>query len=448
MMIPSADELVDERLAYPIRSPVIKGAYDRKASAAGSTSRKYVAWSILGLAFFLASFHRDAPGVLVDQWMGEFYVGGAAIGALGSIFCYVYTAMQIPAGLLADTVGPTRTVALGALAAAIGALLFSSAHTITAAYIARLLVGLGASVAFICALKAQALWFEPTAFVAMSGLLSIIGTLGSITAATPLATAASMFGWRPVFVMSAVVNFVIALSLWACMPTESSRHGTTSQALKKALFQVIRNRQTWLCSLMQFGWCGTYIAFAGLWGIPYLMQVYGFNRISASNTMVGASIAFTMGAFTIGFVCGRFWSRRKPLLLIAGVVLVVMWLLLVIVPPTLLSSRFVIAVIICVSLASSVSVLTFAIAKESNPPSAVGFAMAFTNSGFLCGGLLQAAMGYILDRGWQGRAAASGAHIYPVFAYQQGFLVFVLVGLASLAAALLIREGDQSELCR
>jgi len=442
------DAGVAERLPVPIRAAVLKGTYNQGDCSDGIAAGKYLAWSILSIAFFLAFFQRAAPGVLVDRLMSDFHVGGAAVGVLASIYCYIYMAMQIPTGVLADTVGPARTVALGSLVAAAGSLLFSLAHTMTVACIARFLVGLGVSVAFICALKAQALWFEPAAFVAMSGLLSVIGTLGNIAAATPLAAAANIFGWRPAFMVSAAASLIVALFIWVFIPRERNqhvRHGSAPNSVITTICQVLRNRQTWLCSIMHFGWLGTYVAFTGLWGIPYLMQVYGLARFSASNVMVWASIAFTAGAFLLGLVSGRLWPRRKPLLLTAGITLLLMWLMLVLLPPALLSSKLAVCVVIVASLASSASVLTFAIAKESNPPYAGGLAMAFTNSGILCGGLLQVIMGCILDQGWQGKALASGAHIYPVSAYQRGFIAFIIVGLAALLAAVFIREDDFAE---
>jgi MFS family permease len=93
-----------------------------------------------------------------------FSASGAALGGLAATYFYVYTLMQIPTGVLADTLGPRRIVALGGVIAGIGSLLFGLADTLAAASAGRLLVGLGVSVTFISLLVTTQLPGTPRAF--------------------------------------------------------------------------------------------------------------------------------------------------------------------------------------------------------------------------------------------------------------------------------------------
>lgn len=61
--------------------------------------------------------------------------------------------MQIPAGVLVDTVAVRRVVAIGAGLAAIGTLFFGLSQTVFDAVMARVLVGLVIGVMFIALLK-------------------------------------------------------------------------------------------------------------------------------------------------------------------------------------------------------------------------------------------------------------------------------------------------------
>ena len=62
-------------------------------------------YTILVLAYMLAFFHRMAPAVISADLMSAFNTTGAALGSLAAMYFYIYTAMQIPAGVLADTLG-------------------------------------------------------------------------------------------------------------------------------------------------------------------------------------------------------------------------------------------------------------------------------------------------------------------------------------------------------
>ncbi len=78
-----------------------------------------VRWSIyaiLAAAYILVFFHRIAPAVVSADLMRDFGATGAALGSLAAMYYYIYTVMQIPAGVLADTLGARIAVTLGNLA--------------------------------------------------------------------------------------------------------------------------------------------------------------------------------------------------------------------------------------------------------------------------------------------------------------------------------------------
>lgn len=94
-------------------------------------------------------------GVITDDLVKAFGMNATQIANLGAMYFYAYTIMQIPSGILADYLGPKKTVVTGCIVAFIGSGIFSFAVNIPMAYIGRLLVGLGVSVVFLCLLKIQ-----------------------------------------------------------------------------------------------------------------------------------------------------------------------------------------------------------------------------------------------------------------------------------------------------
>ena len=98
-------------------------------------------------AYVLSFFHRVAPAVIAPDLQAAFDVGAAQLGNLAATYFYVYTLMQIPTGVLVDTLGPRQVLFGGGLLAGAGAMLFGLAQGFEAAFLARALVGLGVSVA-------------------------------------------------------------------------------------------------------------------------------------------------------------------------------------------------------------------------------------------------------------------------------------------------------------
>jgi MFS family permease len=137
-------------------------------------------------AYLLSFFHRVAPAAISGDLQVSFAIGGAQLGTLAATYFYVYTVMQIPTGVLADTLGPRRILFWGGLVAGVGAILFGLAPSFELAFVGRTLVGLGVSVTFIAMLKLLAIGFDERRFATLTGLCMLIGNLGSILAGAPL----------------------------------------------------------------------------------------------------------------------------------------------------------------------------------------------------------------------------------------------------------------------
>jgi MFS family permease len=144
----------------------------------------------LALASFVLSFvHRTAPAAIAGELTQAFAISSAVLGTLAATYFYVYTLLQIPVGVLADTLGPRRILTAGSAIAAAGSLLFALAPAWEIAAVGRTLVGVGVSVAFIAVLKISAVWFAPGRFATLAGVTMFAGNLGAVAAGAPLAWA-------------------------------------------------------------------------------------------------------------------------------------------------------------------------------------------------------------------------------------------------------------------
>ena len=83
------------------------------------TARRVV-FGIALASYVLSFFHRTAPAAIAGELTRAFEIGGAVLGTLAATYFYVYTILQVPVGVLADTLGPRRILATGSLIAGIG----------------------------------------------------------------------------------------------------------------------------------------------------------------------------------------------------------------------------------------------------------------------------------------------------------------------------------------
>jgi sugar phosphate permease len=94
------------------------------SSALSFSFAKWSIFAILILTYILVYFHRMAPGVVSEYLMSAFQTTGTQLGALSAIYFFVYAFMQIPSGVIADTLGTKVSIVGGNLVAGLGSILF------------------------------------------------------------------------------------------------------------------------------------------------------------------------------------------------------------------------------------------------------------------------------------------------------------------------------------
>ena len=223
-------------------------------------------------AFFIAFFHRVSTGSIAGELQHEFAIGAAALGTLGATYFYIYALMQVPSGVLADTLGPRVTLALGMLIAGAGSIAYGLAGSFTAAAIARTLTGLGVSVVFVCMLKLCANWFHERRFATAVGAANVAGIVGALAATAPLAWLITVVSWRSVFVAVGAASLVLALAIWLFVreSPDAVKPAAAGGNWRHALAAVAANPATWPPFWVNVGISGAYMTFIGLWASPFL----------------------------------------------------------------------------------------------------------------------------------------------------------------------------------
>ncbi len=323
-------------------------------------------WLVLGimaLAFAFVYFHRLCPAIVAVDLQKAFGASGGLMGILASAYFYPYAVMQFPAGLLSDSIGPRKTVTVFLTIAGVGSLLFGFASGIGTAIAARVMVGVGVSMVFIPAMKVFSQWFRISEFAFVTAILNVMGGIGALSAATPLAFIAGWLGWRAGFELIGIGTLVMAVLVWILVRNRPQDKGWPSIAeidyggpangmplVGLSLWQgartVITEKYFWPLAVWFFFDCGIFFGFGALWAGPYLMQVYGLSRAEVGSMLNMIAVALIVASPIISALSDKVFYSRKKVMMITSAILVGEFLLLSIFPSGLSKLSLYVAIFI------------------------------------------------------------------------------------------------------
>ncbi len=394
-------------------------------------------WLVGSLYFFYAWILRVSPSVMVEELMRDFAVGGAIVGNLSALYFYGYAGMQIPVGLLLDRFGPRRLMTVAAGVVAVACLMFAWSDGLVGASVARFLIGAGCAFSLVGAMAVAGQWFPRERFALLAGLAMMFGMAGGVFGQAPLRVAVDATDWRTTMATVGVIGFGLMLAAWVFVRDRRRGSGGVG-AVFKGLRRVAANRETWLNAVAGLGSTGPLLAFAGLWGVPYLQAVHDIDRVTAGTVTSVTFIGWGVGAPLIGWLSDRIGKRRSPL--IAGILLTALSLVAILYLPGIPLWG---VGILCfgIGFGGSAQIVCFALVREHNPPQYSGTAIGMVNALVTgAGALFQPMIGWLLDLGWDG-LMVDGARVYAMGAYNLAFGVLVAGCIVGILCAVAVRES-------
>ena len=416
---------------------------------------------VLAAAYLFVYFHRLSLSVVANDLVEEFDTTASVIGLLGSIYFYCYALMQIPAGLLSDSLGPRKVVTASLLVAAIGSIFFGLAPNIPMAFIGRVLVGVGVSVVFIPTMKILSQWYRANEFASMTGILNAIGGIGVLTATLPLALMTTRFGWRLSFELIGLMTLVILALSWLIVRDSPEKKGFKSLAeldqnvpssespteripLWAGMRKVFKEKYFWPLAIWFFLDCGIFFGFGGLWGGPYLMDVYGLEKAEVGAILSMIAWGMIIGSPIVGFVSDKVLKSRKKVFMICTTGLVAIMALLNVFPSGLPKSVLYLIIFIFAVCSSAIVIIGFTASKELFPVSMAGTSVGAVNLfPFLGGAVYMPLLGWVLDL-----YPKTAAGVYSFEAYSKMLLVLLVTSVLALLCTFLMKEtlGDRSKI--
>ncbi|QFG27341.1 MFS transporter [Actinomadura sp. WMMB 499] len=402
-------------------------------------------WGVGVAAYVAAILHRTSFGVTGEEALHRFGASAGVLATFTVVQLLVYAGLQIPVGLLLDRVGPRRMIAGGALLMAAGQALMAAATSVPLAVTARVVVAAGDAMTFISVLGIVGAWFAPARVPVVAQFTGVLGQLGQVLSAIPLAALLHGPGWGAAFGSAAALGVlvgVLALAVLRDPPrgaarTESPTPRQIGRDLRAAWRQPGTRLGLWSHFVTQF----TANTFALMWGYPYLVSGQGMEPATASTLLTLFVVANMVAGPYIGRLVARHPLRRSWLVLGIVGVNAGAWAVTLAWPPPAPAWLLVILVL-CVALGAPGSMIGFDYARTFNPPGRHGAATGIVNAGGSIGALVTILLvGVVLD-------AASPGREYTPEAFRAAWTVQLLVWTIGVAGVLRTRRLARRELAR
>lgn len=237
----------------------------------------------------------------------------SGLGLLTTAFVIGIGAFQIPGGLLAEKIGPRRTIIYGTFIAAVSTLLTGLPSQLVVLALLRFLTGVGMAFIFAPCITLVAKCFKKDYEGFGIGLVAGAFDLGGVAVIPGWAELGRLEGWRLSFVVAGVLGLLAIVAMIILVPKEEVRSGFRFRI--SDLRRVLLNKWLLVIGLaalsVQVGWntVGSFMVF-------YLEN--NFNTTPVIAGLVGSLFLFC--ALLSSPLAGRIYVRvgRPVRMLLTG----------------------------------------------------------------------------------------------------------------------------------
>jgi len=385
----------------------------------------------LAAATIASQFLRSSSGVIAPELVRDLALSPEMLGFANGCFFISLGLVQVPVGLLFDRVGVRSTYLALTGFAALGALLQAWAETGLGLAVAHLLMGLGCGASFMGAVLLASRWFAADRLATVLSWVFALSQVGVLLAASPLAAASEAWGWRAVFVATAIGVLALGgLYAWFVRDEPPGAHHahpaqqTPHDGALAGLWRVLRTKDLGpVLAIHTFAYAASNTVL-GLWAAPYLADVYGLAPVERGHVLLAMGIGQVAGVLAFGPLDRVFDTRKWVVVAGAAASIATLAALAALERPPLALAA---ALLVALTTVSQYPVAIIAHARSLFPASLAGRGITTANLAQVLGaGSLPYVTGLVVG------AAGGEGSAHPEIAYR---LAFATIG-AALAAGL------------
>jgi nitrate/nitrite transporter NarK len=367
-----------------------------------ATARAWTVWVVGLLVYLVAVFHRSSLAVAGLAATDRFDISASQLATFTMLQLVVYAAMQIPVGLLVDRFGSRTVLLCGTTLLTCAQAGFALAQTYPEALVARVFVGMGDAMTFICVLRLVSSWFPARRIPLVTQLTGTLGQLGAVAAAVPMTWALGHLGWTEAYLIAASLGLALAVAVLFVLhdaPTHRNLRGPrlSLSAVRTSLAASWAHPGTRLGFWMHFTTQFSSTALSLLWGYPFFVKGEEQSSSTAGLLLTLMVLAVMAAGPTLGWLVGNHpWHRSTMVLSIVSAIVLV-WTAVLAWPghaPTWL----LVVLVLVVGVGGPASMIGFDVGRTSNPKERFASASGIINQGgFIASLVLVIAIGLVLD---------------------------------------------------
>lgn len=353
---------------------------------------------VLGSLFYCYEFFlRVSPSAITDTLMAHFSVTATGFSIMSAAFFYAYMPMQMYAGVLGDKYGVRKVLGFCIALCSIATILFVISPNIWFATLARFLMGLSASFAYIGPLMLASAWLDEKYYAASAGLIQVLGSLGAYLVGSEVGANMLEASWQNTYYILSIVGLILMILVWVFVRnTPKDKTLDTSESdidILNSLKEILCKSHTWFIALTGFAFWAPMSVFGELWGVSFLQKSEHVSMLVANSQIKYLWLGVAAGGPIWGYL--SCFQRR---LVTSLAYIISMLSLVLIIYVNSFSLTTVDLLLFIFGFACAAQCISFGYMRDFQGSHLIGTAVGFNNMFVILGGtILQPLSGFLID---------------------------------------------------
>ncbi|AEB06451.1 major facilitator superfamily MFS_1 [Coriobacterium glomerans PW2] len=301
--------------------------------------RRWVMLGVLSAGVAFNYLDRSALSLALPSIVKDIHMSSAMEGVVLSAFFWSYVIFQLPAGYLADRIGPRLAEGFAAVGWGLATVLTSFARGFVSFFGLRFVLGLSESPLYTAGAKAIKEWFPKRERSMASGTFNNFSKVGGTIATPLLAILITAVGWRLSFMLVGAIASIWGIVWLRFYRTpretkditdaeleliESDQEGAESeQELPKYAVAKLFKQKTMWCMMFGFFSINFISYFFFTWFPTFMIGTYHLELLTFGIIGVLPGICAMIGGWIGGYVCDHLYSTGHSTSFSRKVVLIV-----------------------------------------------------------------------------------------------------------------------------